>query len=190
MSGLSASEITTDEPDKMVRDALADPGIIRGLQAIIQINLRRNNWAAAQQAEIAIDECFSEACCRALAVAGAYDPGRGTVLNWLVGFAIKILRERRKSHPITVDASELDGPDGSRSVPESVSDRMEIESLLSQLSPDEQQLLRWDYEGRTASEIGEELGLDTATVRVRIHRLRKKLKGRSQRVSTGGADNE
>ena len=67
---------------------------------------------------------------------------------------------------------------------------MEIEELLSRLSLDEQQLLRWVYEGWTASEIGAELNLDATAVRVRIHRLRKKAKEVLGRASTGGAGHE
>ena len=190
MSGLSASEPATDEPDKLVRDALADPEVIRGLRAIIQINLRRMNQGAGRQAEIIIDECFSETCYRALNTKSVFDPHRGSVLNWLGGIAMKVLRERRKRQPAAAESSELDGPDRSRSIPEAISDRMEIEGLLTQLSTDEQQLLRWDYEERTAAEIGVDLGLDATTVRVRLHRLRRKIKARSQRMPNGGADDE
>jgi RNA polymerase sigma factor (sigma-70 family) len=190
MSGLSASETATSKPGKSVRDALADAEVNLRLRAIIRAGLGRTSQGAGQQRESVVEEVFSDVCSRALVKSDDYDVNHGTVLNWLGGFAWKILRERRKPQHASLSTSDLEEPDRSRPVPDAVADRMDIERLMTLLPPDERQLLRWDYEGWTASEIGLELNLSGATVRVRLHRLRKKAEELLGGEPTGGTDHE
>jgi RNA polymerase sigma factor (sigma-70 family) len=190
MSGLSASEATTAGPGKSVRDALADSEVNRRLRAIIRAGLGRLPSGAGRRSEATVEEIFSDICSRALAGADNYDSNRGSVLNWVGGFAWKILRERRKPEPSAMTILDPEEPDGSRSIPDMVANQIDVERLLAMLPSDERQLLHWDYEGWTAAEIGTELNLSAATVRVRLHRLRKKARGLLGVTPTGGADHE
>jgi RNA polymerase sigma factor (sigma-70 family) len=190
MNGLSASEPVTAGPGKSVRDGLADPEVNRRLRAIIRAGLGRSAPDAGRQCDAAVEEVFSDVCSRALAVADRYDASQGNVLNWLGGFAWKILHERRKPRPEPLPTLDTQEPDHGPSIPDMVANRIDVERLLAVLPADERQLLRWDLESWTAAEIGEELNLTAAAVRVRLHRLRRKARELLGGPPTGGADHE
>jgi RNA polymerase sigma factor (sigma-70 family) len=190
MSGLSASESATAGPGNPVQDGLNDTEVIRRLSAIIRAGMGRDPMVPGRQRDAIAEEVLSEVCSRALAAPDRYDPSRGTVLNWLGGFAWNVLRERRKARPIGSVALDPSEPDRSPPVPELVANRLDAEHLLSMLPPDARQLLVWDSEGWTASEIGTELNLTAATVRVRLHRARARARDLMGGTPTGGADHD
>ena len=190
MSGLTASEAAMAGPIRSVRDCLADPEVNLRLRAIIRAGLGRVTASAGLQRESVVEEVFSDVCLRALTAASRYDPSLGTVLNWLGGFAWKVLRERRKPRPTLMPILDANLPNNVPSIPDRVADRIDVERLLAILPADESQLMLWDFEGWTAAEIGGELDLSAAAVRVRLHRLRRKARELLGGTSTGGADHE
>lgn len=57
-----------------------------------------------------------------------------------------------------------------------VSQRDEIQHLLDQLSPEEQELITLRLEGYSTADVARQLGLDPDVTRVRLSRLRQRLK--------------
>jgi RNA polymerase sigma factor (sigma-70 family) len=190
MSGLPSSEPATAGSLDPVKDGLNDTDVIRRLSAIIRAGLGRDPSVPARQRDAIAEEVLSEVCSRALSAMDRYNPSLGTVLNWLGGFAWNVLRERRTIRPLRPASLDPSEPDRSPPVPDLVANRLDAERLLSLLPSDARQLLRWDSEGWTAAEIGVELGLTAATVRVRLHRARARARDLMGGTPTGGADHD
>ena len=172
MSGQSAPQPATSGSSQPVREGLADPEVMGRLTAFVRVGLGRRRSVPVRQRNTFMEEVLAEVCSRALAAERRYDPARSSVLSWVGGFIWKVLRERRKGRPGATTGLDPTTPDPGPSVPEVVADRLDSADLLAQLPPGDRQLFVWVAQGWTAAEIGAELGLTAAAVRVRLHRAR------------------
>jgi RNA polymerase sigma factor (sigma-70 family) len=188
MSGQPDTQPVTVGSGNPIQKGLVDPEILRRLTAIIRAGLGRYSAEPSRQREAIVEEVLSETACRALEAANRYDPALGSVLHWLGGFAWNVLRERSKTKPIRMIGLDPSLPDNQPSVSEVVVNRLDAAQVLSRLPEDARQLLLWESEGWTASDIGDELGIRAATARVRLHRARILARELSGVKQTGGAD--
>jgi RNA polymerase sigma factor (sigma-70 family) len=101
----------------------------------------------------------------------------GTVLTtslrfYLMGIARNIVREQRhaRRNQVVPLAADMPGPDVASAVEQGLS----IDQVLAKVSPDERRLLQEYYCG-TRSELASRLGLTSTALRVRVHRLVKRL---------------
>jgi RNA polymerase sigma-70 factor, ECF subfamily len=102
-----------------------------------------------------------------------YDPERASVLTWIMTIArsraIDELRRRRpEPHDPSGSFEIAEDPDPELS-PDALIERWRVAHLLSQLRPEEAELLRMRfYEGLSQSEIAERTGIALGTVKMRM----------------------
>jgi len=165
--------------DDPVRQGLADPEVARRLMLLIRAALGRYpaGVTSAQRASEA-EEMFQEVAKCAVQSAHLFDPTR-SLLHWLGGIVWNVARQRRPARctatePTTLEETVLDRQ---RPVPDDVAHRLDSREVLEHLPPADARLLTLHAEGRTAQQIAEELHLTAGTVRVRLSRLLKRVRG-------------
>ena len=73
----------------------------------------------------------------------------------------------------------LAAPSAAVAIDEGLEDRLMVEGVLKRLSPADQELARLRYyEDLTCANLADHFGLTEATIKVRLHRLRRRLKER------------
>jgi RNA polymerase sigma factor (sigma-70 family) len=174
-----------DLPDA-VAAALGDPSVLRHLRNAAAVMLRawhRNLPSRQRLAEA--DDVVQDAARRALARRSAYDRER-SIVPWLVGFVAMVCKERTRFRAVD-KADEAPGSAGlaleevvvalSRSTLDTLADQLDSRQILERLSPDDEHLLRLRFfEDATAKEIGRQLGISAAAVRVRLFRVLTRLR--------------
>lgn len=124
-----------------------------------------------------------------------YDPRRGAVRSWLYGIATNLLRRHVRQEVRALRATarlvgqkpEHGGEHDSR-----VAERVDAAQLAAQLAAalaqlsegDRDVLLLTSWAGLDSAEVAEALGIPVGTVRSRLHRVRKWLRGNASQVST------
>jgi RNA polymerase sigma factor (sigma-70 family) len=94
---------------------------------------------------------------------------------------IRYLQAQRRSdgHTQALDGDVLDHHDGPYRAARRAELMKVIENLLPTLAPEDRTLLEMQYlQGLSLAEMGKQLGCNEGTVRVRCHRLRKRLEDR------------
>ena len=82
----------------------------------------------------------------------------------------------RRPNEVLVD-EPLARPDGSVSADGELESRLELSALLATLSPADQELARLRYfEDLTCANLADHFGTNEATVKVRLHRMRRRLR--------------
>ncbi len=128
---------------------------------------------AREEIQTHAEEVLQEAVAQALTKIDTFDPKRPP-LNWVLGFAIKIiLRERtnRRQNPISLDHKHVD-----QIIPfERFQDR-DAHEWLELVSPQDQHVLRLALiEGLSGRELASQLGVDEGNARVRLYRAKQRL---------------
>jgi RNA polymerase sigma-70 factor, ECF subfamily len=129
-----------------------------------------------QEAEDAVQEAMIRAwrgrhACRSPGAPGPW-------LRRIVRNEALRLRERRKARPEPVDEGVLEGANEAVEAPEErLLRRLSVGQALQLLDADEQRLVTLRYKrDLRQGEIASILGIPEATVRVRLHRIRKRLR--------------
>ena len=162
---------------RLVKGARAgQPDAIAGLyelygEAVYGVALRLSN--SETDAEDVVQDVFI-GLRRSLASFG----GRGSLEGWLkrvtLRTALMRLRQQRARNEISIDAGILAW---SASAGSSPTDRLTLEQALAGLPEDLRVVLVLKaIEGYSHREIGEMLGIQTGTSRVRLHRARQELR--------------
>jgi RNA polymerase sigma-70 factor (ECF subfamily) len=89
----------------------------------------------------------------------------------------------RRPNEVLVDAP-LDDPNGRRDEHDVLEDRLLFSAILGTLSQADQELARLRYyEDLTCARLADHFGLSEATVKVRLHRLRRRLRQRMEALT-------
>jgi RNA polymerase sigma-70 factor (ECF subfamily) len=95
--------------------------------------------------------------------------------------AVRVVARRRNE--VLVDAP-LDDPNGRRDEHDVLEDRLLFSAILGTLSQADQELARLRYyEDLTCATLADHFGLSEATVKVRLHRLRRRLRQRMEALT-------
>ncbi len=181
---MAADPRTIPAESDPVATALADAEVSRRLLAAARAFLsRRASTLTALQRVAEAEQIISEVRARALARRGDYDSNRD-VVNWLVGFVINVARDHLRELARTPTGPPPDAPrledlatDLGRPVPDTVADKELVAGLLARLPREDGTLLRLKYEkDLTFAEIGERMDLNVNAVRVRHHRIIRRLR--------------
>jgi RNA polymerase sigma factor (sigma-70 family) len=124
-----------------------------------------------------------EAVARAWKHRDRFDGSRD-VVRWLVGFIVHVAQEFAKKRARDATSPPQDGPalealavDPSRPVDDALSDKLLASHLLEQLPSTDRQIVSMKYwDDLTCAEIGQQLGMQENTVRIRLFRAMQKLK--------------
>ncbi|MCP2250644.1 RNA polymerase sigma factor [Lentzea rhizosphaerae] len=132
------------------------------------------------------DDLVSETFLAAMRGKESYDPERGSVVGWLYGIATNLLRGHAKRELRLLRTAERYGVDLSvaesleHTVVTRVDARAHLRLIAGELARmpdvDRDLLLLVSLAGLTKQEAAEALGMNPATARSRLHRLRTKLK--------------
>lgn len=132
------------------------------------------------------DDLVSETFLVAMRGTNGYDPDRGSIVGWLYGIATNLLRGHAKREVRLLRVAERYGVnvEVAESMESAVVTRIDakehlrrISSELSRMSAaDRDLLLLVSLAGLSVQDAAEALGLNAATARSRLHRLRAKLK--------------
>jgi RNA polymerase sigma factor (sigma-70 family) len=132
------------------------------------------------------DDLVSETFLAAMRGKASYDPERGSVVGWLYGIATNLLRGHAKRELRLLRTAERYGVDLSvaesleHTVVTRVDARAHLRLIAGELARmpdvDRDLLLLVSLAGLTKQEAAEALGMNPATARSRLHRLRTKLK--------------
>jgi len=132
------------------------------------------------------DDLVSETFLAAMRGKETYDPERGSVVGWLYGIATNLLRGHAKRELRLLRTAERYGVDLSvaesleHTVVTRVDARAHLRLIAGELARmpdvDRDLLLLVSLAGLTKQEAAEALGMNPATARSRLHRLRTKLK--------------
>lgn len=132
------------------------------------------------------DDLVSETFLAAMRGKESYDPERGSVVGWLYGIATNLLRGHTKREMRLLRTAERYGVDLSvaesleHTVVTRVDARAHLRLIAGELARmpdvDRDLLLLVSLAGLTKQEAAEALGMNPATARSRLHRLRTKLK--------------
>jgi len=103
------------------------------------------------------------------------DPRRETSRSWIDTIATDTCRRHRRD---TARRQTVPIADHHMLTTEQIEDRLDLERLISHLSPTQQQIVRLHYvDGYTVSEIANRLSLPPGTVKSHLYRARRKMKG-------------
>jgi RNA polymerase sigma factor (sigma-70 family) len=128
--------------------------------------LRRLTGASRHQA----DDLMQEAWLRAVAQITQFR-GESSFRTWLTGIALNCYREMQRRERRPTERLE-DDPGDSR--PESVSERLDVATVLERLSPEHRAVLvLYDIEGYTHDEIARALSVEVGTSKSRLSRARQ-----------------
>ena len=166
--------------DDPVRQGLADPEVGRRLMLLIRAALGRfPAGITLTQRTAEAEEMFQEVSKHAIASAHLFDPQRGSLLHWLGGIIWNLARQRRPARCTATEPTTLEETvfDRRTPIPDDVAQRLDCREILDHLPARDTQLLTLHSEGWTAQEIAEELHLTAGTVRVRLSRLLKRVRG-------------
>jgi RNA polymerase sigma-70 factor (ECF subfamily) len=87
----------------------------------------------------------------------------------------------RRPYEVLVDEPLQAGPGGSAATGEELDERLTIASILGTLSAADQELARLRYyEDLTCAKLADHFGTNEATVKVRLHRLRRRIRQRME----------
>lgn len=138
------------------------------------------------------DDLVSETFLTAMRVQDSYDSARGSVVGWLYGIATNLLRGHVKREMRMLRTAERYGIDvrSAEELDNVVVARIDAQSHLRRLArelsrlsaEDRDLLLLTSLAGLTTQDAATALGMNPATARSRLHRMRTKLKG----VEVGG----
>jgi RNA polymerase sigma factor (sigma-70 family) len=142
------------------------------------------------------EDVLHEALARALRRAADFDPNR-SAHAWLLGFAVNVLRERRRSVaraplPVSLDAPSGDNPD-TPSLAERLCDpaalvELRVAELLNVVAPGDALVLRLAFvDGLRGRALGEALGIGEGAARVRQSRAVRRLAEAYRRAERGDA---
>jgi RNA polymerase sigma factor (sigma-70 family) len=116
-----------------------------------------------------------------------YDPTRADARPWLLGIAANLARaeqrseRRRRDTLLRLSREPMESVEDASTRPTELADAGLL-TALADMSPEERDLLvLFGCVGLSYSEIADALSLPVGTVRSRIHRLRRKLRGRLAR---------
>jgi RNA polymerase sigma factor (sigma-70 family) len=121
------------------------------------------------------EDVTSETFERAVRYRETYDPAKGTPVSWVLGIARRCtndaLAARKTSH---LELFEAQAPGDLES---ETGERLELESALARLPPDDFELLSLRYGADlSAKKIAEVLGSTPGAVRVALHRAHARLR--------------
>lgn len=126
-----------------------------------------------------VDEVLSAMVCEALARPATYQLDR-PVLPWLVGIARNLLKGEARdaaAHPRQNARGDMDEATWEQvvgllaSLEESASARIDVEHMLSRLSPSEREVLECRYlKGLKGQDLAEALGISMGAARTRVSR--------------------
>jgi RNA polymerase sigma-70 factor (ECF subfamily) len=129
-----------------------------------------------------------------------YDPRRGAVRSWLYGIATNLLRRQVRQEVRALRATaravarDGDEPGHDGRVAERVDAQVlagKLAAALAELSEgDRDVLLLTSWAGLDSTEVAEVLGIPAATVRTRLHRVRKWLRTKAPARTTGEDEND
>jgi RNA polymerase sigma factor (sigma-70 family) len=165
-----------------VADAVANGDTARRLRGVARAALRRDlDGASDARLNAEAERIVAEACTRALTKWSDYDPTRN-VVNWLVGFVVRVAREfvkgerRAPAAGIELESLAADvGLPGDALVREE--ERAQLGTAVAQLTDAERAMLLLVYEdGLTFAEVGERLGIRTDAARTRHCRIIARLR--------------
>ncbi len=132
------------------------------------------------------DDLVSDTFLTAMRGEDGYDPDRGSVVGWLYGIATNLLRGHAKREVRLLKTAERYGVDVAvaQSLESTVVSRIDARSHLRLIAgelarmadADRDLVLLVSLAGLQVQEAAEALGLNAATARSRLHRLRAKLK--------------
>ncbi|WP_082373046.1 RNA polymerase sigma factor [Nocardia sp. NRRL S-836] len=132
------------------------------------------------------DDLVSDTFLTAMRGEDGYDPGRGSVVGWLYGIATNLLRGHAKREVRLLKTAERYGVTlaVAESLESTVVSRIDARSHLRLIAgelarmpeADRDLVLLVSLAGLEVREAAEALGLNAATARSRLHRLRAKLK--------------
>jgi RNA polymerase sigma factor CnrH len=171
---ISPTRRATPEKRALVHQALEDQDTYNRLYCGITIWVSKLTDARTREAHAQAEEILQEAVMQAFAKLDMYDPAR-PVVNWLLGFAINIIRQTRQRQSreaarigeTSFDMGEL-------------SDRLHsqaAEELLGLVSEPDQQVLRLAIiEGLSGRELAAQLGITEGAARVRLYRAKQQLR--------------
>lgn len=164
--------------------ALADPAVNGRLVRAARAFLGRQVYPfpAGQRAAEA-EDIVSTVRVEALRRRKDFDPARGDVVAWLVGFVANVTSDHVRRHtgcpagpPPTAPGLEDLAADLGRPVVDTVDDQDFVDRLLAQLSPDDRELIRLRYnEDLTFVEIADRRGTSANTLRQRHYRIIRSL---------------
>lgn len=147
------------------------------------------------------DDLVSETFLVALRTSASYDPGRGAARSWLYGIATNLARRHVRDEVRALDvaaraASADERADGHDAA---VATRVDAEARVRQLAArlarldagDRDVLLLTSWAGLDSTEVAAALGIPVGTVRSRLHRVRRRLRGGGTDMDTNtGTDTD
>jgi RNA polymerase sigma-70 factor (ECF subfamily) len=165
----------------------------RGVEALIwKLGVAAGREAIAATAE----DVLHEALARALRRAEDFDPAR-SAHAWLLGFAVNVLRERRRSAARAPRLVSLDAPRGNDPAAPSLAERLcdpdalaelRVAELLDLVGPADALVLRLAFvDGLRGRALGEALGIGEGAARVRQSRAVRRLAEAYRRAERGDA---
>lgn len=112
-----------------------------------------------------------------------YDPARGPLRAYLYGAVRNLARKRFRDYGKETSLEDCDGIESiadpamplDQALKEEVSSAVQ-KAVLALPVPQREALLLFEYEGLSLSEVAATLGLETGTVKSRLHRARERLK--------------
>jgi RNA polymerase sigma factor (sigma-70 family) len=164
------------------RHRLADaPQRIDARHAALSHGADIHNYLRRRAGQDVADDLLAEVWVRAFAEQSSFDPRRGDIRPWLFGVARNVLREYWRSFGRTIPPLE-------RAISDpwsDVDDRLDHAALcdelvraLDQLSLEEREvLLLFAWEQMSQREIASVLAIPDGTVRSRLHRARRSMRG-------------
>ncbi|MET0237788.1 MAG: sigma-70 family RNA polymerase sigma factor [Kibdelosporangium sp.] len=146
-----------------------------------------HRYLARRAGTDAAHDLVSETFLVALKHRHGYDPGRGAVRSWLYGIATNLLRRlvREEIRALRATARAASRMGGAESGHDSrVAERVDAQVLAGRLAAQLVQLSEGDrdvllltaWAGLDSTEVADALGIPAATVRTRLHRVRKWLR--------------
>ena len=165
---------TTPEQRAQVHQALEDEDTYNKLYRSVTLWVLKLAAAPThEEAHAQAEDILHEAIAQAFAKLHAYDPARSAV-NWLLGFALNIIRQRKRyqhREPVRTDVAT---PDQARLITQLHGQA--AQELLDLVSEPEQQILRLGIvEGLSGRELATELGITEGAARVRLYRAKQQL---------------
>lgn len=126
-----------------------------------------------------VQQCVEDAFVKAWDHAGNFDPKRASAKTWLVTICHRLAINRLRG--TTLETVPLESWDAPTYDPDPI-DRLEIERALSQLEPQERELIELAfYQGFSHTQVAEKTGKPLGTTKTRLRgaltKLREHLKG-------------